>query len=75
MLKQVIYLLTLFTFLSTSSQSKKKKDKQSIMEMCGCFEVSFNFAETFRANDNDNYISSNNYSTGGLEWAKLVKDH
>ena len=74
MLKQVIYLLTLLTFLSTSGQSKKKKDKQSIMEMCGCFEIRFDFAETFIPNYDEDYTPSKNYSTGALEWAQLVKE-
>ena len=29
------------------SQSKKSKDIESIKSMCGCFEIEFNFAETF----------------------------
>ena len=33
------------------AQTKKKKDINSIKEMCGCFEVRFDFAETFIKTD------------------------
>ena len=28
-------------------QSKLSKDREAILSMCGCFEIEFNFAETF----------------------------
>ena len=74
MLKQFFCLLTLLTFFSINSQSKKQKDKQSIKEMCGCFEIRFDFAETFIPNYDEDYTPSKNYSTGGLEWAQLVME-
>ena len=74
MLKQIFCLLTLLTFFSINSQSKKNKDKQSIKEMCGCFEIRFDFAETFIPNYDEDYIPSKNYSTAGLEWAQLVME-
>jgi hypothetical protein len=42
--------------------------------MCGCFEISFDFAETFIKTENKNYKKSKNYSTKALEWAQLIKD-
>ena len=30
------------------SQDKKQQDIKSIKSMCGCYEVKFNFAETFQ---------------------------
>ncbi len=56
------------------SQSKKKSDINAIRSMCGCYEVSFNFAETFNYSNDSIYTPSKNYSTGALEWAQIVKD-
>ncbi len=42
--------------------------------MCGCFEVEFNFAETFKYSKDSTYVPSKNKTTGGLEWAQLVDD-
>lgn len=54
------------------AQSKKKQDRQAIKSMCGCYEVKFNFAETFATDDR--YTFYDNYSSKGLEWVQLVKD-
>ena len=43
--------------------------------MCGCFEIRFNFAETFVKTGDENYKPSKNYSSGGLEWAQLITDN
>ena len=72
MFKQITYLLTFLVIFSMNSQSKKNKDKQSIKEMCGCFEIKFDFAETFIPNYDEDYKPSKNYSTGALELAQLV---
>ncbi len=53
-------------------QNKKKQDRAAIKGMCGCYEVTFNFAETF-APDKD-YKFHKNYRSGGLEWVQLVED-
>ena len=45
MYKKVILSILLFTILDVSAQSKIKKDRSAIKEMCGCFEVTFNFRE------------------------------
>ncbi|MDA9631885.1 hypothetical protein N9T03_01560, partial [Bacteroidota bacterium] len=50
------------------------QDRNAIKKMCGCFEVEFNFAETFKYSSDSTYVPSNNYKTGGLEWAQLVDD-
>ena len=71
------YMFISIALLLTSSiysQNKKKMDKDAIKKMCGCFEVTFNFAETFKYSLDDEYIPSKNYTTYGLEWAQLVKD-
>ena len=58
--------------ISAMAQSKKKQDREAIKNMCGCYEVTFNFAETF-APDKD-YKFHDNYRSGGLEWVQLVED-
>lgn len=54
------------------AQSKKQKDREAIKSMCGCYEVRFNFAETF--SPLPDYEFHDNYSSGALEWVELVED-
>lgn len=71
MKKIIIISLSLLT-LNAFAQSKKKQDQAAIKAMCGCYEVTFNFAETFSP-DKD-YKFHDNYRSGGLEWVQLVED-
>ena len=56
------------------ARTKKKIDINSIKEMCGCFEVRFNFAETFINTDDEQYKPSKNHRSVGLEWAQLINE-
>ena len=47
--------LCIMLCITIYSQSKKSKDIQSIKSMCGCFEIEFNFAETFVFSDKEDY--------------------
>jgi len=67
-----IFILVL-TF-SVNAQSKKTKDRNAIKKMCGCFEVTYNFAETFNYNQDSTYRPSATKLSKGLEWAGLVTD-
>ncbi len=67
------FSLLLFT-IPLLSQSKKTQDINAIKSMCGCFEVSFNFSETFNYSNDSLYLPSNNKIDKGLEWAQLVID-
>lgn len=60
-----LVLLTLFTGAAIG-QKKKKEDIDAILSMCGCHEITFDFAETF-ASDTA-YEFHKNYTAGGLEW-------
>lgn len=62
--------------LSAKSQDlKKQEDIKAIKSMCGCYEVKFNFAETFQhSNDSINYKPSKIKHDSGLEWIELVED-
>lgn len=73
--KILLNVLILLTISTLEAQTKKKKDIKSIKEMCGCFEIRFNFAETFVKTGDENYKPSKNYSSGGLEWAQLITDN
>ncbi len=61
-------------FCGLNAQEKKEKDQNAIKDMCGCFEVSFNFAETFSFSQDSLYKPSENKTDQGLEWAQLVTD-
>jgi hypothetical protein len=54
------------------AQKKKKQDIEAIKAMCGCYEVDFQFAETFSP-DRD-YKFSDNYHSGGLEYVFPVEE-
>lgn len=67
-------LLLSLTFVS-NVKAQKKKDREAIKEMCGCFEVSFNFAETFQYSKDSLYKpSKTKQNETALEWAQLVTD-
>lgn len=64
-----------FLFFGTlNAQSKKEKDIEAIKKMCGCFEVTFNFAETFNYSNDSTYIPSETKIDRGLEFTFLVED-
>ncbi|MCF4100368.1 hypothetical protein L1I30_01700 [Gillisia sp. M10.2A] len=67
-------LIALLTTTLISAQTKKEKDAEAIKKMCGCYEVSFNFSETFNYSKDSLYKPSDNKITGGLEWAQLITD-
>jgi len=69
-----LFIVSLLTVSITQAQSKKKKDQNAIKEMCGCFEVTFNFAETFQYSNDSLYKPSKKKTDKGLEWAELVVD-
>ncbi|WP_299365670.1 DUF6607 family protein [Winogradskyella sp.] len=75
-MKKIVLLTSLIFVLSltVNAQKKKKQDKQAIKEMCGCFEVTFNFAETFQFSEDSLYKPSKTKTDKGLEWAQLVVD-
>ena len=66
-------LLLAFT-INISAQNKKKLDQKAIKDMCGCHEVTFNFAETFQYSEDSTYVSSTTKRDKGLEWVQLVED-
>ncbi|UOB16440.1 DUF6607 family protein [Abyssalbus ytuae] len=73
MKRQFFILLFLsLASISVTAQSKKKLDRQAIKSMCGCYEVTFKYTETF-APEVD-YEMAHDYTSGALEWVQLVED-
>lgn len=64
-MKKIITLL-LFTSTLVYGQKQKKQDIDAIKAMYGCYDIRFNFAETF-APDED-YTFHDNYTSGALEY-------
>jgi hypothetical protein len=73
-LKTLAITALAITSFTAAAQDKKKKDIEAIKSMCGCYEVEFNFAETFKASKDENYKPSPDKKDYGLEWVELVED-
>lgn len=57
------------------SQDKKQQDIEAIKSMCGCYEVKFNFTETFNyPKDSASYKPSATKHESALEWVELLED-
>ncbi|MDT7832313.1 DUF6607 family protein [Flavobacteriaceae bacterium S356] len=70
----VLIVITLITSFQANSQRKKVKDQKAIKSMCGCYEVGFNFAETFQYSKDPDYKPSKIKHDKALEWVQLVAD-
>ena len=58
-----------------SQETKKQQDIKAIKSMCGCYEVQFNFAETFAyPKDTAKYVPSKTKHEKALEWVELLED-
>lgn len=73
-LKFIGLCLGLSSTLLFAQEDKNEKDRTAIKNMCGCFEVTFNFAETFNYSADSLYKPSKNKVDTALEWAQLVND-
>lgn len=69
-----IALFSFFVAFTMNAQDKKKKDSDAIKKMCGCFEVTFNFSETFDYTNDSLYKPSDRKVDKALEWAGLVTE-
>ncbi|WP_448529362.1 DUF6607 family protein [Raineya sp.] len=55
--------------------AQPKDDRKAIKQMCGCYEIEFNFAETFAyPKDVAKYKPSEVYHEKALEWVELVEE-
>jgi len=73
-MKKNIILSSLILGASLVGNAQSSKDRAVIKKMCGCFEVTFNFAETFEYSDDSLYKPSRTKHETALEWAGLVVD-
>lgn len=67
------FLVFAFIF-NMHAQTKKQQDQKAIKDMCGCYEVTFNFAETFEYSLDSTYIPSKTKHDKALEWVALIQD-
>lgn len=70
----IILALSLFGQFANAQNNKKTQDQKAIKSMCGCYEVKFNFAETFSYSKDSLYKPSKNKIDYGLEWVELVEE-
>ena len=69
-MSRFLLLLSIFLYATAlNSQSKIQKDRDAINKMCGCFEIQFNFKETFQRIDDEEYVPSKEYRSFALELA------
>lgn len=72
-MKKVSILILLFgLFLSVSAQDKR--DVEAIKNMCGCYEVTFRYAETFTYGADSTYVPSKASRSKALEWVELAEE-
>ena len=71
-MKQIFTIIILLLSLNMFSQIKKQKDIETIKSMCGCYEVTFKFAETFNYSNDTMYTPSKNKIAYALEWIDLT---
>ena len=70
----LLFLFLVFNSIVLYPQSKKNLDKESIKSMCGCYEVKFEFAETFIYSEDSTYVKSPPKTMYALELAHLIKE-
>ena len=68
-------LIAVLISLSVTAQDKKVQDQKAIKSMCGCYEVQFNFTETFSYSDDSTYQESKIKHEKVLEWVYLLEDN
>src|SRR5690554_1634474 len=73
---KALILMSIFSVLvvNLSAQNKKIQDQKAIKDMCGCFEVTFNFAETFEYVEDSTYMPSPTKHDKAMEWVELIED-
>ena len=74
-MKKITILTFLFINALSFSQTKKELDHKEIKNMCGCYEVTFNFAETFNYNQDSLYKPSKMKTEKAMEWVQLVEEN
>ncbi|HNQ26656.1 MAG TPA: hypothetical protein PKL92_01930 [Aquaticitalea sp.] len=75
-MKHSVFITVLSTVfvINLNAQNKKSQDQKAIKSMCGCHEVTFNFAETFEYSNDSTYQPSQTKVDKGIEWVTLLED-
>lgn len=75
-IKNILFfgLIMLSSGTISSQNLTKQQEIQAIKSMCGCYEVTFNFTETFQATKDSTYKASPTKKDFGLEWIELLED-
>lgn len=69
------FSFALAVLASVALNAQKAEDQKAIKSMCGCYEVTFNFDETFKyPKDKANYTPSKEKHETAYEWVQLVED-
>lgn len=69
-------LFSVALLFSITSFAQKSADEKAIKSMCGCYEIKFNFAETFNyAKDASKYTPSKVKHETALEWVELIEEN
>lgn len=68
--KNLLAVLAIGTGICANAQSQQ--DVKAIKAMTGCYDVSFNFAETF--SQQKDYEKKKNYRSGALEWVTVAEE-
>ena len=74
-MKKITIITLLFINALSFSQTKKELDHKEIKKMCGCYEVTFNFAETFNYSQDSLYKPSKMKTEKAMEWVQLVEEN
>lgn len=71
----LVLTASLSVFTAIAQKGKQAEDQKAIKSMCGCYEVQFNFTETFGySKDSINYKPSATKHENALEWIELLED-
>jgi hypothetical protein len=71
MSKILLSLVLSLVYISAIAQ-KPADQKDLIKQMCGCYEIDFQYAETF--SESDDYQFHDRYSAQGLEWVFVAEE-
>lgn len=80
-MKKLLFIISILLAFTANAQNKLQQDKAAIKSMCGCYQVTFEYAETFAPDPAYKYHER--HRSGGLEWVfvdeeskdKLVLQH
>jgi hypothetical protein len=65
-MKQLLFIISTLLAFTANAQNKTQQDKEAIKSMCGCYQVTFEYAETFAPDPAYKYHER--HRSGGLEW-------